>query len=1038
MPNCRPHRPPWRIPLWCAPLLLAALAAQAREQWEFQFLLTPDGVPLTEVRALAEDAEGRIWAATWGSGVARIGASEWLALNEQTGLAGNWTRGVAVGRDGAVWISTADGLSLYRNGILDSYTTASLPGLPSNNLDQIHATAGGDIILGTREGQVLLLPGASDGADAALAAPERWITVMEASSGVENRLADLLERRDGAIWISTRAGETYAIEDGALAALPAPSGALYLAESDTGQCWAADWYGYRLFALDGDAWPVVARAPDLLTELLLHENGQVYAGTRRGLFLLGQHGFEPVDLGKSVGQPYVNVLHVSPDGALWIGTQEGLVRGALRTWQHFPASHAGEDLIALAHDPRNPGFLLAIDAANGVNRFDGWGWEPVLRLDAGETLGGFHTRAPEPHLWAFGRSHLYKFSLEDGARLLQEPLPPQNSPWTERRIFQTSGGETWVLNDTGVHAFAGGAWAPRPDFDGYRRRAAYAAVEPEPGVVFVGVAGGLERWDSGGVRLYGDTDGFTERDAANAIRLARNGSLWLGTYGAGVYVFDGDTFRSHTEQDGLAHHSVSDVLEARDGTVWIAYRRSGLGNYRDGRWLNFGAQTGLPSDAILGLFEDADGQIWIQSRTSGVYRYRPDPTPPNTQVVGATLEVPAGGFGVFTFSAADGWQVTPAHALLYSWRLIGLDSDSPPGPWSPFSARSTVVTPALAPGAYRIEARASDDARNIDPTPAAIEFAVSPPLYLEPGVLVPAGLLLALVLFAFGLRVRANMALRHSRAALLQSNRQLMKEIRERLVAEQRLNEHFEQLEDLVRGRTAELEAAQRALVQQERLALLGKITASVSHELRNPLGTLRSTLFSIGRKVQDLPVDLAEPLARADRSIRRCDRIIEEFLDFTRTVSPERQLVDMDAWLEGVLQEMEIPDAVDCRYTFESGAALEVDPERLRRAVLNIVTNAIQAMEERGDPYRRLRIKSRRRDGRHEIVVKDNGAGMTEESLARIFEPLYSTKGFGVGLGVSIVQDTMKKHGGGVEYHSVLGKGTTAVLWLPLEVAED
>jgi signal transduction histidine kinase len=145
-----------------------------------------------------------------------------------------------------------------------------------------------------------------------------------------------------------------------------------------------------------------------------------------------------------------------------------------------------------------------------------------------------------------------------------------------------------------------------------------------------------------------------------------------------------------------------------------------------------------------------------------------------------------------------------------------------------------------------------------------------------------------------------------------------------------------------------------------------------------------------------------------------------------------ELERVPMDTWLAGVLQEMVIPLEIHCDFTFESGLDLEIDPERLRRAVINVVNNAVQAMEDYNADYKRLRVKSRKRDGRFEIVVKDNGPGMSEESLSRIFEPLYSTKGFGVGLGVPIVKSIMVKHHGGVEYHSVLGKGTTVVLWIP------
>jgi signal transduction histidine kinase len=458
----------------------------------------------------------------------------------------------------------------------------------------------------------------------------------------------------------------------------------------------------------------------------------------------------------------------------------------------------------------------------------------------------------------------------------------------------------------------------------------------------------------------------------------------------------------------------------------------GLASYREKRWLNFGFANGLTNSPIKRMMEGKGGSLWLVTAKEGFYQYRPDTEAPETEFTAATETVPYGGIGVFSFRAVDAWQRTPPHVLLYSWRVLHDDGSAEQTSWNAFSPETSHIAENLKPGAYRFEVRASDDARNVDPTPASLAFTVAYPLWSEPRVYLSVGAMVMLLALAFVLRIRSHHALLRSEAALYESNQQLMSEIRERLQAEQRLNDHFEQLEELVRGRTEELEIAQRALVEQERLATLGKVTASVSHELRNPLGTLRGTLFMISRKVQGLDLGLEEALARGERSIQRCDRIIEEFLDFTRTVAMELERVPMDKWLAGVLQEMVIPLEIDCDYTFESGLELEIDPERLRRAVINVVNNAVQAMEDSSGEYKRLRVKSRARDGRFEIVVKDNGPGMSEESLSRIFEPLYSTKGFGVGLGVPIVKSIMVKHRGGVEYRSVPGKGTTVVLWLP------
>ena len=1023
---------------WCVAAVLlfpASFAppqagAQTPQQWEFAFMQTPDGVPLSEVRGIAEDAAGQIWVATWGNGIARLTATDWLTLDESTGLAGNWVRGLAVGEDDTVWITTADGLCLYRNGNLERHLAENVPALPTDNLDTVHPLPGGDLLLGTREGHVLLGHGASRDAIGALGDPARWSIICDPGIPRGTRLVDVHDGGGGLIWLSHRGDDVHRHTGGNFTFQGGPVASVLFAGQPGQPPWAVERYRRQIYRLVEEHWRPAIMAPENVSALILASDGWLYAGTESGLFRSNGGPFETVPLGDNVGKPNIVVIRESADGALWLGSQEGLIRGALRSWKHFGTTRQGDSIVALLPDPRRPGALVAVDAVHGLARFENGQWNRYARLDTPEIVGRFLTGHGGEHLWALGAATLYQFSLDDGALLGRTELP---SMAPDNRLFQTLSGEIWLLGMDGVWALAGGVWAPRPEAPDYTRRRVYAVAEPAPGVFFAGLSSGIERWHGSGVEYFGRDAGVAEGDEAVAIHAADDGTVWFGTYGSGVYAFDGEAFTNFNVRDGIAHHSVSTIQETGDGAIWVAYRRSGVASYRDGRWLNYGIANGIPNTPVVAMHEDGAGQFWVQTRDEGMYRYRPDTTPPDTFLEGATFEVPARGIGVFSFSAIDGWQRTPNHLLLYSWRLLEGAAGAVHTPWSPYVPRATFITPPLPPGTYTIEARAADHARNPDPTPASATFEVYPPIWREPGVVAPAMALALLLLVAFVLRARANRDLRRSKVALSQSNRQLMSEIRERLLAEQRLNEHFEQLEELVAGRTADLEAAQRALVQQERLAMLGKVTASVSHELRNPLGTLRSTVFTISRKVQGKELGLEEAIQRAERSIQRCDRIIEEFLDFTRAVSMERECIDLDAWLEGALKEMPFPESVACHFTFESKLNLAVDPERLRRAVVNVVNNAVQAMAEVGEGYKRLRIKSRVRDNRFEIVVKDNGTGITDEGKARIFEPLYSTKGFGVGLGMSIVKDIMEKHQGGVEYHSVLGKGTTVVLWIPI-----
>lgn len=290
------------------------------------------------------------------------------------------------------------------------------------------------------------------------------------------------------------------------------------------------------------------------------------------------------------------------------------------------------------------------------------------------------------------------------------------------------------------------------------------------------------------------------------------------------------------------------------------------------------------------------------------------------------------------------------------------------------------------------------------------------------------------VLALFAALILAVIELSFARDALAVEGDRLAAEVVERKTAQQLLSAHRDHLEEMVAERTAALEASQRALLEKERLAMLGEIMAAVSHEIRNPLGTVRSSLFTVKHGLERAdPERLSRALERAERNIIRCDRIIEELLDLSRARDVAPRSTPLDTWLRSVVASAGVPPAVACETDLRSAVSLPLDREKMRRAILNLINNSLQSFEEAAGRERRLHVSSERLDGLCRIRITDTGPGMPPEVLGKLGTPLFSTRAFGVGLGLPVVQETISGHGGQVCYESELGKGTTVTIELPL-----
>ncbi|MBN2040199.1 MAG: PAS domain S-box protein [Spirochaetes bacterium] len=283
----------------------------------------------------------------------------------------------------------------------------------------------------------------------------------------------------------------------------------------------------------------------------------------------------------------------------------------------------------------------------------------------------------------------------------------------------------------------------------------------------------------------------------------------------------------------------------------------------------------------------------------------------------------------------------------------------------------------------------------------------------------------------------------------------IVQDITKRKHEEEELEKHREHLEELVLERTKKLDEAQEELIKKERLSVLGQLTATVSHELRNPLGVIRSSAFYLKEKIKLADEKIAKHLNRIEYQIDLCNSIVEELLEYTRERNAEIREENAVSWLSNVFDDIQYNNIeIISKNIPDDLPAIYIDRIKMTRVVANLLTNAVQAVEERLKneeaenrpfkpeinlnvefigPEQDVNYSDISEKGGFRISVEDNGIGMNGTTLEKAFDPLFTTKARGTGLGLSIVKKIIEEHDGSITINSKLNKGTKAVLWLPL-----
>ncbi len=1002
----------------------------------------PATLPNDFIKALLEDDAGDIWVGTNG------GLSRWQVSSDTfihyrhdpddlTSLSGNAVQVLYKDRVGTFWVGmTHAGLSRFdpETGTFTHFRhdPSDRASLSDNQVRVVYEDTSGRLWVGTLGGLNLF--------DRERRRFTRWLhDPDDLGSLSNNQIRSILEDSTGALWVGTLGGlhrlDSTTMGFERFLHDPADPGSLsedrvrVLYEDRDERLWVGTDGGLNLFQRPSETFIAYRHDPakptslsaDRIMAIYQDRGGVLWIGTQRGI-----NKWNPMSWSflhsTSQGSPSSeltsnDILAFSEDGegGLWIGTSShGLNRldRETGTVQHFlhdpqdPESLSDNRVMALFHDRH--GTLWVGTMAGGLNRFD--------RLPGRPETGSFERFLHDPgradSLSAAGvsaffedrRGRLWVGTWGGGLnRFDRLPGRPETGGFVH---FRHDPSDPESLSNDRVTCFA----------------------EELDSTLWVGTfEGGLNRFDPETQRFRriervpGQTSGLTS-NMVFSLHVDASGTLWVGTQ-VGLHRFEGfdesDTavFKVYLEEDGLSNDFVYAVESDTWGRLWMSTNK-GLSRFdpKTGAFKNYDTSHGLQSDEFnMGAhFKSASGELFFGG-IKGFNSFFPEDIEKNTSIPPVVLtsfsklnqkvdfgkpifeveQIPldyTDYFITFEFAALD---YTSPEKNQYRYKLIDFDDD-----WIELGNRHLVTFTNLDPADYVLRVQASNNDGVWNEEGLSIAISIAPPYWKTWWFKVSGALAaLAVVVLVYKIKTRS-------------------------------IRRNAERLQVQVKERTRELEEAQHLIVQQERLAVLGELAGGVAHELRNPLGVIKNSIYFLRMTLKEIGEKAKKHLDLIDQEIQRSDRIIVALLDYTQDDRSTSKIgrFRLEEVTKKVVAEI-IPDTMRVDVQLDAGPLIVLaDHYHVERILLNLLTNAVQAMPDGGD----LRILCQRQGGEVIVEVTDTGVGISEETLRKVFDPLFTTKFQGIGLGLTLSQRYAETNGGRIECESVLGQGSTFRLVLP------
>ena len=1047
-------------------------------QISYALFNTLQGIKSNLIYTMLQDKQGNLWIGTFGGGLCKYDGRYLSNYSVQQGLSNNDIRCLLEDKKHNLWIGTGSGAIRFDGKTITIYTERQ--GLCSTSVWGLLEDSKGNIWINSSKGLSKY-----DG---------KTFTNFTDQQGFSKRNDDtFFEDRNGNLWFDTVDGFCKFDEKS------------FTYYPSSGATWPDLLATFKRNEFDGNS----VLKFSAIEGLDAVSDNRIYPGVRGKVWYITDNGLDKYEgnsithLGLDNGLNGANLQAVMEDrnNNLWIGSNGGgiaKINAQLFTHMRAEDGLSKENIRCIFADSK--GNIWIGTWGGGVNKFDG---NSITQYTTGNGLSSNNIQS----IYEDKNGNIWLGTEDSGVNKFDGKTFTNYS----RKTGLANNYITCILEDNQANLWFGTAGSGVVKYDGktftnfsFPKELGgldiYSILEDKAGNIWLGsINNGVFIFDGELVTQYNRSNGLSDISVLSMLE-DKQGNIWLGTADGGVNRFDGKSFTQYTTEQGLPNNRVNSMLEDKQGNIWFG-TNYGLSRMRFEKKKNpFSPEDSnkinekplfknyVYSDGFTGvgtwynsLVMDKNGVIWAGAidRITTYHQEEdvPDTIPPSIQLRGISifneninwfelaqkkdtvLRLQNGNLiKNFEFTDLKKWSYVPENLKLtysnnfitfkfigittnkpdrvkYKYQLEGLDKN-----WNPLTNLPEAVYTNLSQGSYIFKVKAMNS-EGYWSDELSYPVTIKPPWWFSKLAYWVYGILFLIVAWNTHLFLKA----RTIRAERQKAQKKELEQARE------------------IKKAYTELKATQAQLIQSEKMASLGELTAGIAHEIQNPLNFVNN-FSDLNKELVDelkeelttgntqlaneIADDIKENESKINHHGKRAEAIVKGMLLHSRGSSGQKELTDINALCDEYLRlsfhGFRAKDkSFNADFRLEADEKLpkiEVVPQDIGRVLLNLINNAFYAVNEKVkhsvNDYKPMVVVNTKLIGNKvEIVVNDNGNGVPESVKEKIFQPFFTTKptGQGTGLGLSLSYDIVKAHRGSIQLKSQENVGTGFIIQIPV-----